>query len=89
MPKYQATRDEVYLAIDGERDYQSKWDLEESQGQHSVAEFIVYMQAYLNKAIEAVSFSADPAASQAALHVIRKVTALGVACMEQNGAPVR
>jgi hypothetical protein len=85
----------VYKALDGERDYQdSRWnaDTTSSAGQHEVAAFILYMEEYLARARELVSTLADNEANEngeSALDFVRKVTALGVACMEQNGAPRR
>jgi hypothetical protein len=84
-----ATRAEVYSVIDGERAYQAKWDTCESKGRHTVTEWLVYMQDYLSEAINMVSREAEPACHEKALHNIRKITAMGVACMEQNGAPPR
>lgn len=83
-----ATRQEVYAVIDGERDYQdARWNQNTTStgGVHSVTEFLVFMQSYLNQAIDQVSRNAEPEASQMALDTIRKLTALGVVCMEQNG----
>jgi len=85
-------RSEVYEAIDGEREYQERrWnpDTTSTGGAHSVTEFLVYMQDYVNEALHHVSRNADPEASLVALNVVRKVAALGVACMEQHGAPRR
>lgn len=85
-------RAEVYAAIDGEREYQAvRWseDITCTGGRHSVTEFLVYMRDYAEEALHNVSREADPGASEKALHWVRKVAALGVACMEQHGAPRR
>jgi hypothetical protein len=82
----------VYEAINVERAYQeAKWNLAttSSGGRHSVTEWLVYMQDYLTEAMRIVSRNVDPGASVAALHSVRKIAAMGVACMEQNGAPPR
>jgi len=80
------TREEVYQALDSERDYQDRrWGPEQSSGKHSVAEFLLYMQDYLTQAINQSSRNADPLATTLALDTVRKITAMGVACMEQNG----
>lgn len=72
-------REAVYNVIDAERDYQrEKWGEEK----HEVASFVTYMQHHLTRAIAEVSTQHTV---EAALDQIRKVTALGVACMEQNG----
>lgn len=87
-----ATRSEVYAAIDGERAYQdSRWNASttESEGKHTVAEFILYMEHYLTQARVLVSTQPDPKANRDGLDFLRKVTALGVACMEQNGVVER
>lgn len=84
-----ATRKQVYAALDGERDYQDeRWNenTTASGGRHSVGEFIVFLDNYLHEAKAQYSRMAEPEASEAALHTIRKITAIGVACMEQHGA---
>ena len=78
-----ATRFEVYTAIDGERQYQERvWP----GHRHTVTEYTLYMQHYLTEAIRALSTQDGEAGG---LNILRKVTALGVACMEENGAPPR
>lgn len=80
------TRREVYEVIDGEREYQEqKWEGHE----HTPTEWLVYMQDYITEALHFVSRNPDPTANEFALHNIRKVTALGVACMEQRGVRYR
>ena len=88
----QATRDEVYYAINTERDYQDRiWNsfTTTSKGQHSVAEWLVYMEDYLNEAKHITSRRADPEGTQRPLEIIRKIAAMAVACMEQNGCTIR
>lgn len=85
-------RKQVYNCIDGERLYQdSRWNSSTTptEGKHTVTEFILYMQHYLNEAIRLVSTQADPKAIHDGLDFIRKVTTLGIACMEQNGVVER
>jgi len=88
-----ATRQEVYAAIDSERDYQaSRWNPSTTVtgGVHDhVSTWILYMEDYLAEAKHILSRTAEQDAVPQALHIIRKVTALGVACMEQLGAPKR
>jgi hypothetical protein len=73
------SRRDVYDIIDGERDYQDKkW----SGDIHSVGDWIVFMRTYLTQA--ETRFSKEVGDS-GALDEIRKVAALAVACMEQNG----
>lgn len=86
------TRADVYAAIDSERAYQdSLWNPETTptEGVHHVASWLTYMRSYLDEAVNQVSRAADPGASEAALETIRKITGMGVACMEQHGAPRR
>lgn len=87
-----ATREEVYRAIDTERVYQDKrWnrDTTTSEGNHTVGEWVLYMQDYLEEARQQLTRMADPVSTQLALNTVRKITAMGVVCMEQNGAPTR
>lgn len=86
------TRAEVYKVIDGERAYQdSKWNEStcESAGVHNPTEWLVYMENYLLEAKHIVSRESDQTAFPKALANIRKIAAMAVACMEQNGAPER
>jgi hypothetical protein len=80
------TRKEVYEILDTERAYQDeKWGAAHD-AQHTVGDFLVFMDTYLKMAkTEYTRVNGDTAA----LEVLRKVTALGVACMEINGAQPR
>lgn len=85
-------RQDVYQAIDGERAYQDyRWNesTTSTAGKHSVTEFLAFMRDYLDEALHLVTRTAEPEASDRALHIVRKVATLGVACMEQHGAPRR
>lgn len=78
--------EEAFEALRGERAYQDRlWEDAPSKSIHSVAEWILYMEDYLAEARSISSRRASPESDEAALHVIRKVAAMGVACMEQNG----
>lgn len=80
-----ATREEVFAAINGERDYQDqKWVKPEHS--HSVTEYLVYMRDYIEEALHTLSREDNSTAIPKALHGVRKITTLGVACMEENGA---
>lgn len=74
---------EVEQAVRLERAYQDeRWGTEKK----SVAAFLTYMRHWLTQAErDATKESGD----HDALNQIRKVTALGVACMEQNGVVTR
>ncbi len=93
------SRANVYAAIDSERDYQDeKWgstlsgnrlpvsSLRQSGGDRTVDEFILYMEGYMGDLVYKGSNFCD---TPDKLDFVRKVTALGVACMEQHGAPSR
>lgn len=80
-----ASLKEALGAIDTERDYQDwRWNASTTvtEGRHSVGEFLVFMDDYVREAKAQLSAGDD-----LALHTIRKVAGLGVACMEQHGAP--
>ena len=92
------TRKEVYEAIDSERAYQ-KHVAEKVSGpdsgehKHSIEEFVLYMDDYMTELKHQLSRTWTASGSSkdvpAAIHTLRKVTALGVACMEQNGTTKR
>jgi hypothetical protein len=96
MMIYDTPRSEVYAALDSERTYQDiRWGVDAAPGRrpsdhfHSVSEWLLYIQDYTTEAIHICSREADPVASEKALNWIRKIAAMGVVCMEQNGAPKR
>jgi hypothetical protein len=80
-------REEVYKLIDGERDYQeSRWnaDSTETAGNHSrPEEWLVYMQDYLTEAMHIATRTEEPNSTILVMENIRKITAMGVAAMEQ------
>ena len=70
----------VFDIIDGERDYQDvKWGKDHS---HDVAAFVVFMREYHNQVVRRAS---KENGWSGALDELRKVAALGVACMEKHG----
>lgn len=86
-----ATRSAVYAALDSERAYQAfRW----GEQKHELESFLLYMDDYLTR-LKTVVSGADPTYKDhdsiysEAIHRIRKITALGVAAMEQHGAPQR
>jgi hypothetical protein len=91
MPK--ASRQEVTLAVHDERDYQEKLKAAAHGGpnahEHEIPAYIVYMEHYIAKAKAITSTDWSPQSNERALHELRKVTALGFACMEAHGAPTR
>ena len=90
------SRADVYAALDSEREYQKR-RAEEASGpgsgehRHSVEEFVIYIEDYVDELRHHLSrtWTANGQADLASLDILRKVTALGVACMEQHGAPCR
>lgn len=89
--KRKMERREIYDRLNTERQYQDmRWTpRREKNGtpdeEKPPAEWINYMEFHLAKAKEAVYFLND----NEALAEIRKVTALGVRCMELHGCPER
>lgn len=79
-------RQQAYNAIDNERTYQdAKWP----EHKHSALEFSVYMKDYLEELQHLCSRNDDRITGPEVMNIMRKVTAMGVACMEQHGAPLR
>lgn len=89
--KRKLERREVYERLDTERQYQDlRWTpRREASGtpdeEKPPAEWINYMEFHLAKAKEAIYFLN----TEEALAEVRKVTALGVRCMEIHGCPER
>ena len=87
-----ATRQEVYEALDSERAYQKhRWNehTTTSKGHHSLSEWIAYIDYYLGLAKKELATRARQEAYPDVAHIIRKITAMGVASMEEHGAPRR
>lgn len=87
------TRTDVYKLIDGEREYQNeRWKEDQMPSGthiHTPEEWIVYMEDYLAEAKHILSRIEAPGCYPQAMAIIRKVTAMGVAAMEQNETPPR
>lgn len=92
-------RKEVYAAIDSEREYQEGvWGATlsgnrepdtskgESGGDRTIDEFSLYIIGYASDLQREASHFATTTEK---LDIIRKISGLGVACMEQHGAPHR
>lgn len=87
-----ASREEVYAAIDSERNYQdaAKGNAAGPRDPHSLGSIIVFMETYLGKVKSAYSGPwPDGVPPEQALQELRKVVALGVYGMELHGAPQR
>lgn len=87
------TRAAVYAAIDSERAYQEMRIVRDGSTSahtpHEPEAYIIYMEDYLTEARRVASHTWGPESKAAILEVLRKVVALGVACMEAHGAPQR
>jgi len=86
------TLDLILDAIVNERQYQARrWGTRHGlnrfeETQRSVPDFLVYMKTYLDDAFRSATTEVG---DDKALEALRKVVALGVACFEQHGMPVR
>ena len=85
-------RSTVYDIINGEREYQDNlWNehTTSSGGKHSPTEWLVYIQDYLTEAMSLASRNSNPEASENVMENIRKIGAMCVCAMEQNGVKPR
>ena len=88
-------RTEVYAAIDSERDYQDmRWGRTASSGQlgngnRTIDEWALYILVYAQEFARLAATTGDTESVVAKLDCARKIAAMGVACMEQHGAPKR
>lgn len=74
-------REEVYSLLDLERFYQDgKWGGPNHDKEHSVGDWIVFMEVFLDRAKQ----NLRTGTKLDAIEQIMKVTALGVACMESQ-----
>lgn len=85
------SRTDVYSAIDSERQYQDERGVEHSGAphEHELESYLLYMEDYLTEARSQCAREWGKGAKEKALHTLRKVVALGVAAMEEHGAPLR
>ena len=85
-----STRAEVYAALDTEREYQDAKGCANGgePHRHELESFVLYMDDYMTELKHQLSriWCSDGRPPAEALNTIRKVTALGVAAMEQHGA---
>lgn len=87
-----ATREEVFNALNTESEYaHKKWNCSTTTtcGIHSITEWIAYMEDYLKEAKHILAREPKQISDPKALHIMRKVTNMGVEAMCQNGAPIR
>jgi hypothetical protein len=81
-----ATREQVFQALDSERAYQNA----KGAANHG-KQYLYYMEYYLRLLNTQITTFWGPTANEdsGALESLRKLTALGVAAMEEHGAPMR
>ncbi len=82
----------IIRAIDSEIRYQDhKWNAETttSKNEHSIEEWVQYMEVYLGDMKNHLAHTARQDAHAYAMDMMRKVVTLGVRCMEQHGAQLR
>lgn len=82
-----ATRQEVYEAVNTEREYQDKTWRQNPGHETSVGEAILLIEEYVARA--RLEWTGEPAPELQTLHIIRKIAGVAVRCMEQHGAPKR
>lgn len=90
--EWPVARAKVFGALNSERDYQDAKGEQTYEGTprgHSIEEFLLYMRDYVEEGTHVASRVWGDKCKPAMLDIVRKVTALGVACMEQHGAPQR
>ena len=77
--------DRIVEAVKEEWQYQDVlWNPAEDH-QHSITEWLVYLEDYIQEAKHICSRKPDPVASVEASHIIRKLATMCFRCMEQNG----
>ena len=82
------SKDQVFKVIENERAYQDQvWGGNNHDKAHTVGDWIVYMNHYLDRA--KIKHSTAFRSDKEALTELRKVVALGIACFEQFGVPER
>lgn len=89
-------RGEVFNLINGERMYQDmRWPVipgATAQGggrYHSLTEWLVYIEDYVNEAKHIVSREDDASANLKAAEIMRKIAGMAVAALEQHPCPPR
>ena len=83
-----STREEVYAAIDGERNYQDEtWPEPESSTHLSLGEEILLIREYVERAQR--EWTGLPGNPPEALAMVRKIAGIAVRCLENHGAPER
>ena len=80
-----ATRQEIYAAIDGEREHQNTLCARNQWSEaKTIGEFLLTIECLIDKAKESWYMEPDLQASET-LNNMRKIAATAVACMEEHG----
>lgn len=80
----------VFEALADEREYQDAlWGPTATRGDHTLTEFLTYIRSYVNEGLEVMSRKEDKVAIPDTKHIMRKIGALAVAAMQQNGVARR
>jgi len=85
-------RNKVYEAIDTEREYQDALWLPmegSNHDHHSPEEWFMYIEDYINEAKHILSREAYVVCKPKAMEIMRKLAAMAVCAMEQNGTTNR
>ena len=87
------TQENAFSLLSEERAYQDiRWADDQAPGgvhQHTPAEWLVYLQDYVTEAMHFTTRDFDQVANEKVMANIRKIGAMCVAAIEQNGAPRR
>jgi hypothetical protein len=79
-------RQEVYKAIDSEREYQdSKW----KGSPHTLTEWLVFIEDYTAEAKHLLSRNWDAEVATQASDIMRKIAGMAVAALEEHGVRER
>ncbi len=79
-----STRQEVYVAVDGERDYQEVLNPDTL----SIGDEILLLEEYAERARYEWSIDFGEPETEA-LNMIRKIAGIAIRCMEHHGAQMR
>ena len=80
-------REDVYKLIDGERNYQdSRWNSNTTTSYeiHSVKEWMMFIEDYVNEAKHILSREPKQVADIKGMNIMRKMAAMAVCAMEQH-----
>jgi len=83
-------RQDIYAELNMEREYQdSLWGGRNHDKFHEPEAWITYMEHYINLAKQELATKHHDISIPVAMNNMRKVVALGIACMENYGCPPR